>query len=122
MARDAQDRPALERLAAEAAAAAAKAPNDAEAQYRVRPGHRRTSPKWRSNCATTRPRSRPPSAASSAAEQAVALKPDDAENYRVLGTLYGQAVTDMMSGLNYGPRAKDAINKAVSLAPKSSSV
>jgi predicted Zn-dependent protease len=28
----------------------------------------------------------------------------------------------MLSGLNYGPRAKDAVNKAVSLAPKSSPV
>ena len=28
----------------------------------------------------------------------------------------------MLSGLNYGPRAKEAINKAVALAPKSSSV
>ena len=29
-------------------------------------------------------------------EKAVALKPENAENYRVLGTLYGQAVTDLM--------------------------
>ncbi len=54
------------------------------------------------------------------AEKAVAMKPGDAENYRVLGTLYGQAITDLMSGLSYGPKAKDAINKAVEKAPKSS--
>ena len=54
------------------------------------------------------------------AEKAVALKPENAEYYRVLGTLYGQAVTDIMSGLSYGPKAKDAINKAVEKAPKSS--
>ena len=54
------------------------------------------------------------------AEKAVALKPANAEYYRLLGTLYGQAVTDIMSGLSYGPKAKDAINKAVEKAPKSS--
>ena len=54
------------------------------------------------------------------AEKAVALKPENAEYYRVLGTLYGQAITDIMSGLSYGPKAKDAINKAVEKAPKSS--
>ena len=36
--------------------------------------------------------------------------------------LCGQAITDILSGLNYGPRAKTAINKAVELAPKSSPV
>ena len=36
----------------------------------------------------------------------------------MLGTLYGQAVTDLMSGLSYGPKAKEAIDKAVEKAPK----
>ena len=49
----------------------------------------------------------------------MALKPEG-ENYRLLGTLYAQAITDLLSGLNYGPRAKDAINKAVEKAPRSS--
>ena len=40
----------------------------------------------------------------------------------MLGTLYGQAITDIMSGLSYGPKAKEAINKAVDKAPKSSAV
>jgi hypothetical protein len=57
-----------------------------------------------------------------AAEKAVAMKPDNAEYYRVLGTLYGQGVTDIMSGLSYGPKAKDAINKAVEKAPKVSAM
>ena len=51
------------------------------------------------------------------AEKAVALKPDNAEYYRLLGTLYGQAVTDVMCGLSYGAKAKDAINKAVERPP-----
>lgn len=56
------------------------------------------------------------------AEKAVALQPQNAEYYRVLGTLYGQAITDLMSGLSYGPKAKSAIAKAMELAPKSSMV
>jgi hypothetical protein len=40
----------------------------------------------------------------------------------VLGTLYGQAIVDIPSGLSYGAKAKDAINRAVEKAPKSSAV
>jgi tetratricopeptide (TPR) repeat protein len=121
LARDAQDRPALQRLVAEAAAAAAKAPKDAAAQYRLALAS--------SYLAEVEIEVHDKKAARQAAErgiqaadQAIALKPDDAENYRVLATLCGQAITDMLSGLNYGSRAKDAIGKAVSLAPKSSPV
>ena len=57
-----------------------------------------------------------------AGEKAVSLKPDSAEYYRVLGTLYGQAIVDIPSGLNYGAKAKEAINQAVEKAPKSSPV
>lgn len=121
LARDKQDRPALERLVNEAAAAAAKMPKDAAAQLRVALAS--------SYLAEVEIEMHDKKAAQQAAvrgiqaaEQAIALKPDDAENYRILATLCGQAITDMLSGLNYGPRAKDAVNKAVSLAPKSSPV
>ena len=119
VARDKQDRPALTDLAAQAAAAAAKAPNDPEAQYRAA----------LADCylAEVAIELRDRKAGRQIAEQgiklaerAVALKPANAEYYRLLGTLYGQAVTDIMSGLTYGPKAKDAINKAVEKAPKSS--
>jgi tetratricopeptide (TPR) repeat protein len=119
MARDKQDRTALTELAAQAGAAAAKAPNDAEAQYRAA----------LANCylAEVAIELRDRKAGRQFAEQGirfaektVAMKPGNAEYYRVLGTLYGQAVTDIMSGLTYGPKAKDAINKAVEMAPKSS--
>jgi len=120
-ARDTQDRPALERMVNEAAAAASRAPKDAAAQFRVALAS--------SYLAEVEIEQHDKKAAQQAAirgihaaEQAIVLKPDDAENYRVLGTLCGQAITDMLSGFNYGPRAKDAISKAVSLAPKSSSV
>jgi tetratricopeptide (TPR) repeat protein len=118
-ARDRQDRAAVEKLAAEAGAAAAKASNDAEQQYRAALAY--------SYAAEVAIELKDRKAGRQLAEQgmkfgekAVALKPQDAENYRVLGTLYGQAVTDLMSGLSYGPKAKDAINKAVEKAPKSS--
>jgi tetratricopeptide (TPR) repeat protein len=118
-ARDRQDRAAVERLAAEAGAAAAKASNDVEQQYRAALAY--------SYAAEVAIELKDRKAGRQLAEQgmkfgekAVALKPQDAENYRVLGTLYGQAVTDLMSGLSFGPKAKDAINKAVEKAPKSS--
>ncbi len=119
VARDKQDRAALTELAAQAGAAAAKAPNDPEAQYRAA----------LANCylAEVAIELRDRKAGRQIAEQGirfaektVAMKPGNAEYYRVLGTLYGQAITDIMSGLSYGPKAKDAINKAVEKAPRSS--
>ena len=118
-ARDRQDRPALESLASAAAADANKTPKDPDAQYRAALAY--------SGLAEVAIELKDRKAGRQFAEQgikfaekAVAMKPDNAENYRVLGTLYGQAVTDLMSGLSYGPKAKDAINKAVEKAPKSS--
>lgn len=119
LARDRQDRAALEKFAAGAAAVAAKAVGDAEAQYRsalawcyaaevaIEQRDRKTGRQFAEQ--GMRP-----------AEKALALKPDNAEYHRLLGTLYGQAVTDILSGLSYGPKAKDAINRAVEKAPKSS--
>jgi tetratricopeptide (TPR) repeat protein len=119
-ARDRQDRTALQKMADEYATAAAKAPNDAAAQYRFA-----LASSYVAQVAQEQRDKRPARQAAErgikAAERAVALKPD-AENYRLLGTLYGQAIADLMSGLNYGPRAKDAIDKAVQRAPNSAPV
>jgi tetratricopeptide (TPR) repeat protein len=121
LARNQQDRAGLERLAGEAAAAAGKAPNDAEAQYRNALAY-----SYLAEVAIELHDRKAGRAAAElgmkAGEKAVAMKPDNAEYYRVLGTLYGQAVTDIMSGLSYGPKAKDAINKAVEKAPKVSAM
>jgi len=121
IARDKQDRAALIELAAQQSAAAAKTPNDAEAQYRAALAN--------SYLAEVQIELRDRKAGGLAAEQgirfaekAVALKPDNAEYYRLLGTVYGQAITNIMTGLSYGAKAKDAINKAVERAPKSSMV
>jgi tetratricopeptide (TPR) repeat protein len=121
LARDQQDRPALDKIVEQDAAEAAKAPNDAEAQYRLA-----LAASYSAEVALElRDRKAARAVAErgiKAGEKAVALKPDRAEYYRVLATLYGQAITDIMSGLSYGPRSKDAITKAVERAPKSSDV
>ena len=119
-ARDRQDRAALEKILDDSSAAAAKAPGDAEAQHRTA----LAASYLAAVNLELRERKLAQQAAERgirAAEKAVALNPD-AENFRLLGTLYGQAITDIMSGLSYGPRAKEAIEKAVAKAPKSSLV
>jgi tetratricopeptide (TPR) repeat protein len=107
-------------MAAEYSAAAAKAPNNADAQYRVA-----LAASYLAEVSIEQhDRKQGRQAAEQgikAAEKAISLKPD-AEYYRVLATLCGQAVTDVLSGLSYGPRARDAVDRAVEKAPKSSSV
>lgn len=120
-ARDRQDRAALEKVVDDYSAAAAKTPNDAAAQYRLA-----LAASYLAEVAIEqRDKKQAQQAAErgiKAGEKAVALKPGDPECYRLLGTLYGQAITDILSGLSYGPRAREAIGKAVAQAPKSSSV
>jgi superkiller protein 3 len=120
-ARDEQDRATLEKMVTEYSAAAAKAPNSAEAQYRVA-----LAASYLAEVAIEQhDRKQGRQAAEQgikAAEKAISLKPEVAEYYRVLATLCGQAITDVLSGLSYGPRARDAVDRAVERAPKSSSV
>ena len=119
-ARDHQDRAALEKLAAEARAAADKQPNDPASQYRLALTqfytaevaielHDKTSAK---NAAQ---------AGKDAADKAVSLKPDSAEYQRILGTLCGQMVSSSsLAGLKYAKCALESVNKAIELDPKSS--
>jgi len=120
-ARDRQDRAALQKQIDEAAAAAAKAPTDDEAQYRAG-----VACSYLAEVMIEQRERKPARGVAEQgikfAEKAVSLKPANAEYQRVLGTLYGQAITDVMSGLSYGGKAKSAINKAVELAPKSTMV
>jgi Flp pilus assembly protein TadD len=119
-ARDLQDRAALERLVEESAAAAARAPDDAEAQY----GMALASSYLAEVALELGDKKLAQQAAErgvKAAERAVALRPQDAEYYRVLGTLCGQVVpANVLAGLTYAKRAQDSIEKAVALDPKSS--
>jgi tetratricopeptide (TPR) repeat protein len=121
MARDHQDRGALQKLAADAGAAAGRAPNDAAAQLNAALAY-----SYLAEVAIEQHDRKP---GRQAAEQGIAfalkatqLKQDSAEGYRILGTLYGQAITDVLSGLSYGAKAKDALGKAVKLAPNSAEV
>jgi tetratricopeptide (TPR) repeat protein len=120
-ARDLQDRPALEKLVNDLSAASAKAPNDADAQYRLA-----LACSYQAEVAIELHDKKGGQQAAErgikAGEKAVSLNGNSAEYLRVLGTLYGQAIVDIPSGLNYGAKAKDAINRAVEKAPKSSAV
>jgi tetratricopeptide (TPR) repeat protein len=120
-ARDRQDRAALQKFVADETAAAAKSPNDPDAQYRAA-----LACSYLAEVMIEQHERKPARQIAEqgikAGEKAVALKPASADNYRVLGTLYGQAITDIMSGLSYGPKAKDALAKAIERAPKSPQV
>jgi tetratricopeptide (TPR) repeat protein len=120
-ARNRQDRAGLQKLIDEYSAAAAKAPGDAAAQYQVALACSYLA-EVEIEQRDRKPARQVAEAGIRAAEKAVALKPENAEYYRVLGTLYGQAITDVLSGFSYGPKARDAVNKAVEKAPKSPSV
>jgi tetratricopeptide (TPR) repeat protein len=117
--RDSEDRPALERSVAELSAAAEKASGDADAQY-----HLALASSYLAEIALElRDKAGAERAAKSgisAAERAVALKPENAEYFRVLGTLYGQVIpANVLLGISYGKKAEDAIAKAIALDGKS---
>jgi tetratricopeptide (TPR) repeat protein len=120
-ARDLQDRPALEKLVEQYSDTAVKAPNDADAQYRLA-----LACSYQAEVAIEMHDKKAGQQAAErgirAGEKAVSLNGNSAEYLRVLGTLYGQAIVDIPSGLSYGAKAKDAINRAVEKAPKSSAV
>jgi tetratricopeptide (TPR) repeat protein len=119
-ARDAQDRPALEKSAAQYLSSAQSKANDAAAQYKLALAE--------SYVAEVAIEVRDKTAAHNAAEagidaakKAVALKGDSAEYHRLLGTLCGQAISaNVLQGMKYGHCAQDEVNKAVQLDPKAS--
>jgi Flp pilus assembly protein TadD len=118
-ARNQQDRAALQKMIADYSAAAAKTPDNPEAQFQVA-----LASSYLAEVAIEQHDRKGGRQAAEqgikAGERAVALKPSP-EYYRVLGTLYGQGITDVMSGLSFGPKAKAALTKAVEGAPKDSS-
>lgn len=118
-ARDRQDRAALDRLAIQASVAAEKAPNDAALQYKAA-----LAQSYAAEVAIEmRDKNQAHAAAEAgidAAKRAVALKDSSAEYHRIYGTLCGQAISaNVMQGLKYGHCAKDEVEKAVQLDPKS---
>jgi Flp pilus assembly protein TadD len=119
-ARDQQDRATLQKLATEASDAASKAPDNPEAQYKAA-----LAASYLAEVAIEQHDRKAGRQAAEqgikAGERSVALKPLP-EYYRVLGTLYAQGITDVLTGLSYGPKAKAAITKAVDGAPKDAAV
>jgi tetratricopeptide (TPR) repeat protein len=117
-ARDQQDRPALQKMAGEYLAAADKAPNDADVQYRAA----LASSYLAEVALEVRDKKQAEEAAErgvKAADRAISLKPEVAQYYVVLGTLCGQVVpANVLMGLSYGKRAKEAVEKAVQKDPK----
>ena len=120
-ARDRQDRAALDKIAAEFAAAAGKAGNDPEAQYRAALAASFVA-EVSLEVRDKEKAQKTAEAGIKAADRAIALKPGVAEYYRVLGTLCGQAIAggNVLTGLSFGKRAKEAINKALELDPNAS--
>ena len=117
---DAQDRPALEKLAAQATAAADTRPQDAAAQYEAA----RTQSLLAQLALELGDKGLGKTAGETgirAARRAVALKSNDADYRRILGTLCGQVIpANVLAGLKWGRCAMDEVNKALELAPKSS--
>lgn len=119
--RDREDRAALDREAASLQQAADRSPNDANAAYRA-------AIAW-SYAAEVAMELRDKSGSERAAEQgvkdaekAVSLNQGNAEYHRILGTLCGQVIpaNPILGALSYGRRAKQELDKAIELDPKSS--
>jgi len=115
-ARDAQNRPKLEQIAAQLSSAADHQPADAGAQYQAA-----LAQSTLAEVATEMHDKGQARAASEAgmkaAERAVALKPGEAEYHRIWGTLCGQETASLgaLGALKYGHCALDEVNKAMAL-------
>jgi tetratricopeptide (TPR) repeat protein len=115
-ARDKQDRPALEKLAQQANAAAKQ--NDASSLYRAALAESYVAEvaievKDNNGARTAA------EAGIKSAEKAVALQPKNSEYHRLLGTLCGQVLpAAKLMGMKYGRCALDSVNKAIELDPK----
>lgn len=117
-ARDRQDRASLERLTRYLAAAAEKDAKDAAAQYRLA----RAESYLSEVALELKDKEAAKEAAEAgirAAEKAVALRPNEAEYHRVLGTLCGQVIpAHVLLAFKYGHCARASIERAVTLDPE----
>jgi tetratricopeptide (TPR) repeat protein len=118
--RDRQDRAALDARAAALHAEAAKADKDADKWYRSAVAHSYAA-EVAYELKDKAGSERAAEAGVADAEKAVALNGKNAEYYRILGTLCGQVIpaNPIMGGLTFGKRAKEALDKAIELDPKS---
>jgi tetratricopeptide (TPR) repeat protein len=119
-ARDAQDRPTLERISGGMQGVASKQGNDANAQYRAA-----LAESLRAEVLMEQKDKNASGAAAENgihfAEKAATLTPGNAEYHRLWGVLCGQTIpANIMLALRYGRCAMDEVNKATQLNPKSS--
>jgi len=119
--RDHQDRAALEARAAALQAAAEKRPGDADGWYRSAVAYSYAA-EVAMETGDKKGSSKSAEAGVALADKAIDINPRNAEYYRIMGTLCGQIVpaNPMMGILVYGKKAKESLDKAVALDPKSS--
>lgn len=118
--RDRQDRPGLDDRARGLQAAAEKTPNDPNGWYRAAIAYS-YSAEVAMEVRDKIGAEKAAEAGAADAEKAIALNGKNADYYRVLGTLCGQIIpaNPIMGALVYGKRAKEALDKAVEMDPKS---
>ena len=115
-ARDAQNLPKLDQIAAQLSAAADHQPADARAQYQAALAQSTLAEVATEMHDKAQARSAA-EAGMRAAERAVALKPGEAEYHRIWGTLCGQETASLgaLGALKYGHCALDEVNKSMAL-------
>jgi tetratricopeptide (TPR) repeat protein len=117
-ARDAQNRPALERMASDFSAVSVKQPNDAAALYRYALAESYVA-EVATETGDKNGARKAAEAGITAAEKLTSLQGSNAEYHRLWGTLCGQAIpANVLLALRYGKCAQDEVNKAIELAPK----
>jgi tetratricopeptide (TPR) repeat protein len=119
--RDHQDRKALEERASALQAAAEKTPNDPNGWYRAAIAYSYAA-EVAMEVKDKNGAQKNAETGAAAVEKAIALNNKVADYYRVLGTLCGEVIpANPIAGiLSYGKRAKDALDKAIAMDPKSS--
>jgi lipoprotein NlpI len=119
-ARDKQDRAALEQIIGNLQVTATQKPGDANAAYQLALAHSYAA-EIAIEAKDKAQAQRTAEAGIKAAEKAVQLNPNNAEYHRILGTLCGQVIpANVLLGMRYGKCAKESIDKAIALDPKSS--
>lgn len=118
--RDRQDRAGLERNAAALQAAAEKSAGDARGWYEAAQAYSylaEVAYELRDKAASERAAT----AGVKDAEKAIAINGKGADYYRVMGTLCGQVIpaNPIMGALSYGKRAKESLDTALQMDPKS---
>jgi tetratricopeptide (TPR) repeat protein len=120
LARDKEDRAALEKLVNEFQTKAGQHPSDPNALYQLA-----LALSYQAEVATEvkdkGQAQRAAEAGVKTAEKAIQLNPGNAEYHRIHGTLCGQVIpaNPLLGAMRYGKCAKESIDKAIAIDPKS---